>query len=39
MHTSLPYHFYVFVDNNYLGPEMPSGFTEGILHGIFCKFG
>jgi hypothetical protein len=39
VHSSLPYHFYVYVDNSYLGPEMPSGFTEGILHGIFCKSG
>ena len=39
MHISLPYHFYVLVDNKYLGPEVPPGFTEGILHGIFCKSG
>lgn len=37
MHTPLPYHFYVWVNNSYLGSDMPKGLTEGILHGVFCK--
>ena len=39
MHTALPYHFYVFVDNKYLGKDVPEGFTEGILHGVYAKTG
>ena len=39
MHTPLPYNLYVHVDNSYLGPDMPDGYTEGILHGVFCRGG
>jgi len=39
MHTALPYHFYVFVDNKYLGKDVPEGFTEGILHGVYACMG
>lgn len=39
MHISLPYHIYVWVNNNELGPGMPSGVTKGILHGLFAKPG
>jgi hypothetical protein len=39
MHTTLPYHLYVFVDNKYLGPDMISGYTDGLFHGIFCRSG
>ena len=36
-HTSLPFHFYVNVDNRFLGPEMPEGSTKAIWHGIYCR--
>lgn len=36
-HISLPYHFYVNVNNSALGPNMPSGTTEGIFHGIYSR--
>jgi len=36
-HVSLPKIFYVYVPNNLLGPNMPSGFTRGILHGIYAR--
>lgn len=39
MHSQLPYHLYVWVDNKYLGEEVSGGLTKGILHGIFCKNG
>jgi hypothetical protein len=36
-HANLPFHFYVNVDNRFLGPNMPSGTTQGIWHGIYCR--
>lgn len=39
MHSSLPYHLYVWVDNKNLGPDMPPGLTEGILHGVYARDG
>lgn len=39
MHASLPYHFYVWIDNTHLGPNMPSGLTKGILHSVYSKPG
>ncbi len=39
IHKSLPYIIYVKVTNDLLGPEMPVGFTRGILHGIYCREG
>lgn len=36
-HASLPFHFYVNVDNSFLGPDMPEGVTKGIWHGIYCR--
>jgi hypothetical protein len=37
VHSQLPHHFYVYVDNAYIGPEMPKGFTKGILHGFYGR--
>ena len=39
MHTPLPYHIYVWIDNKHLGPAMPSGSTRGILHGVYSRVG
>jgi hypothetical protein len=39
MHTPLPYHLYIWVNNKHLGPEMPNGLTAGILHGVYAKNG
>lgn len=36
-HCNLPFHIYVKVNNEYLGPQMPSGYTNGIWHGIFGR--
>lgn len=36
-HASLPFHFYVNVNNKFLGPEMPEGSTKAIWHGIYCR--
>jgi hypothetical protein len=36
-HGNLPYHFYVKVNNVFLGPDMPSGFTEAIWHGVYGR--
>ena len=36
-HTPLPFHFYVNVNNAFLGPDMPEGVTKGIWHGVFCR--
>lgn len=36
-HASLPFHFYVNVNNSYLGPQMPSGTTKAIWHGVYCR--
>jgi len=38
-HANLPYHLYVKVRNDFLGPDMPSGFTSAIWHGIYCRPG
>ena len=39
MHSQLPYHFYVHVDNKFIGPEMPKGFTKGIMHSLYGRDG
>jgi hypothetical protein len=36
-HTPLPFHFYVNVNNAFLGPNMPEGVTKGIWHGVYCR--
>jgi hypothetical protein len=36
-HASLPFHFYVNVNNAFLGPDMPEGVTKGIWHGVYCR--
>ncbi len=36
-HTSLPFHFYVNVDNTFLGPTMPKGTTKAIWHAVYCR--
>lgn len=38
-HTPLPFHFYVNVDNSFLGPDMPQGVTKGIWHGLYGREG
>ena len=38
-HSNLPFHFYINVDNNFLGKNMPRGVTKGIWHGIYCRPG
>ena len=38
-HASLPYHFYCFIDNSYLGKKMPIGKTECLLHSVYSKAG
>lgn len=35
--ANLPFHFYVNVDNKFLGPQMPSGFTKGIWHAVYSR--
>lgn len=36
---NLPFHIYVWVNNKYLGPEMPDGYTYGLWHGIHSREG
>jgi len=36
-HANLPYHFYVNVDNKYLGPNMPEGTTPAIWHAVYGR--
>ena len=38
-HLELPYHFYINVDNKFLGSDMPEGTTEGIWWGCFSRLG
>ena len=38
-HTNLPWHIYVWVNNKYLGPKMPEGYTYGLWHGIHSREG
>ena len=38
-HASLPNIIYCFVENKYLGPKMPTGKTECILHGLHSRPG
>jgi hypothetical protein len=38
-HSNLPYHLYVRVRNDFLGPGMPMGTTPAIWHGIHCRPG
>jgi hypothetical protein len=35
--TNLPFHFYVNVDNKFLGPNMPSGVTPAIWHAVYSR--
>lgn len=36
-HSNLPFHFYINVNNKYLGSNIPKGFTGGIWHGVFGR--
>lgn len=36
-HANLPFHIYVEVPNELLGPAMPAGFTRGIWHAVYCR--
>jgi hypothetical protein len=36
-HSNLPYHFYINVNNKFLGPNMPEGTTAGIWHGVYGR--
>jgi len=36
-HAPLPFHFYVNVNNSFLGPDMPEGVTKAIWHGVYCR--
>ena len=36
-HSNLPYHFYVNVDNKFLGPNMPNGVTPAIWHAVYGR--
>ena len=36
-HANLPYHFYVNVDNKFLGPNMPDGTTRGLWHAVYGR--
>ena len=38
-HTNLPHHFYVQVDNQFLGSNMPAGTTPGMWHAIYARPG
>jgi hypothetical protein len=38
-HVELPYHFYVNIENSAIGPNMPSGSTAGLWHGIHSRPG
>ena len=38
-HTNLPNHFYVQVDNQFLGSNMPAGTTPGMWHAIYARPG
>ena len=38
-HANLPYHLYVKVSNKFLGPDMPTGMTAALWHGIYCRPG
>ena len=36
-HANLPFHFYVNVQNSFLGPAMPPGTTAAIWHGVYAR--
>ena len=36
-HANLPFHLYVNVKNEFLGPKMPNGVTRAIWHGIYSR--
>lgn len=36
-HANLPYHIYVFVDNKFLGQQMPKGKTFALWYGIHSR--
>jgi len=38
-HVSLPQHFYGYVNNRYLGPNMPNGSTKVLIHGVYGREG
>lgn len=35
--ANLPFHFYVNVNNRFLGLNMPNGLTKAIRHVIYCR--
>ena len=38
-HANLPFHLYVNVSNEALGPAMPKGHTRAIWHAVYCRPG
>ena len=36
-HANLPFHLYVNVSNEFLGPSMPPGVTPGVWHGVYGR--
>ena len=36
-HANLPFHIYVNVKNEFLGPNMPPGVTQGIWHAVYAR--
>ena len=36
-HANLPFHIYVNVKNEFLGPGMPAGTTPAIWHGVYSR--
>lgn len=36
-HANLPFHIYVNVNNEFLGPNMPKGTTAAIWHAVYCR--
>jgi len=35
--ANLPFHFYVNVNNEFLGPQMPRRSTKGIWHAVYSR--
>ncbi len=38
-HANLPFHLYLNVSNEYLGPNMPKGVTPCMWHASYCRSG
>tara|TARA_Y100001972_G_C7545933_1_gene274541 strand:+ start:64 stop:612 length:549 start_codon:yes stop_codon:yes gene_type:complete len=36
-HANLPHHLYVWVDNEFLGPDVPPGKTYALWHGVHSR--